>query len=127
MTRSGFTSSTVRITSSNCVTSPRTTGAPIGTSANAAAPGLRSMPTTDSPRAISFRMSRGPMKPVAPITSTDMLSLLGVRDLRRLPGGHSPPPAALRVDGEIADGEALLLAGILHVHLGHAVHEADVA
>ena len=72
MSRSGFTSSTVRITSSNCVTSPRITGAPIGTSANAAAPGLRSMPTTDSPRATSFLMSRGPMKPVAPMTSTAM-------------------------------------------------------
>ena len=72
MRRSGLTSSTVRMTSSNCVTSPRTTGAPIGTPANVAAPGFRSMPTTDSPRATSFRMSRGPMKPVAPITRIDM-------------------------------------------------------
>jgi len=76
MSRSGLTSSTVRITSSKCVTSPRITGAPIGTSPNVAAPGFKSMPTTDSPRATSRLMSRGPMKPVAPITSTDMPSLL---------------------------------------------------
>ena len=76
MTRSGFTSRTTRITSSNCVMSPRRTGAPMGTSAKAAAPGFRSMPTTVSPRATSFLMSRGPMKPVAPITSTDMARLL---------------------------------------------------
>jgi len=72
MSRSGFTSSTVRITSSNCVTSPRITGAPIGTSPKVAAPGFRSMPTTDSPRATSRLMSRGPMNPVAPTTSTDI-------------------------------------------------------
>src|SRR5262245_48692055 len=71
MSRSGLTSSTVRITSSNRVTSPRTTGAPTGSPPNAGAPGFRSMPTTDWPRASSRRMSRGPMKPVAPITSTD--------------------------------------------------------
>src|SRR5205807_2214292 len=34
------------------------------------------MQTTDWPRSISRRMSRGPMKPVPPITSIDMLSLL---------------------------------------------------
>ena len=75
MSWSGFTSSTVRITSSNRVTSPRITGAPIGTSPKAAAPAFRSMPTTDSPRATRRRMSRGPMKPVAPTTSTVMRSL----------------------------------------------------
>src|SRR2546425_7841303 len=92
MTRSGFTSSTVRITSSNCVTSPRMTGAPIATSPYGTAPGFRSMPTTVSPRAISLRMSRGPMKPVAPITSTAMVGLLisrahdlGGERLERLP------------------------------------------
>src|SRR5437660_5093922 len=83
MSRSGLTSSTVRITSSKRVTSPRTTGAPIGTSPNAAAPGFRSMPTTDSPRAMSFLMSRGPMKPVAPMTSTDMARLLSGRGSER--------------------------------------------
>src|SRR5262244_3073125 len=72
MTRSGLTSTTVRITSSKRVTSPRTTGAPMGTLPKAAAPGLMSMPTTVSPRATRRRMSRGPMKPVAPITRTDM-------------------------------------------------------
>src|SRR2546426_10974124 len=34
------------------------------------------MQTTDWPRSISRRMSRGPMKPVPPITSIDILSLL---------------------------------------------------
>src|SRR5262245_17497367 len=72
MTRSGFTSRMVRITSSNCVTSPRTTGAPIGTPPYGTAAGLRSMPVTDSPRATRRRMSRGPMKPVAPITRIAM-------------------------------------------------------
>src|SRR6266851_8278550 len=125
MSRSGFTSSTVRITSSNCVTSPRTTGAPIGTPANAAAPGFRSMPTTDSPRATSRLMSRGPMKPVAPITSTDMPSLLVLP--RGLPGDHAPLLASLRVDRQVADGEAILLAVPLHVHVRHAVDDADIS
>src|SRR5437867_7401312 len=125
MSRSGFTSSTVRITSSNCVTSPRTTGAPIGTSPNGVAPGFRSMPTTASPRATSRLMSRGPMKPVAPITSTDMTSLLILP--RGLPGDHPPVPAGLRVDRQVADGEALLLAVPLHVHLRHAVDDADIS
>src|SRR2546427_11236607 len=126
MSRSGFTSSTVRITSSNCVTSPRTTGAPIGTSPNVAAPGFRSMPTTDSPRAISRLMSRGPMKPVAPITSIDMPSPPYVLVLPRgLPGDHPPVIPGLRVDRQVADGEALLLAVALHVHVRHAVDDAD--
>src|SRR5713101_7938109 len=125
MSRSGFTSSTVRITSSNCVTSPRTTGAPIGTPAYAAAPGFRSMPTTDSPRATSRMMSRGPMKPVAPITSTDMPSLLVLP--RGLPGDHAPLLASLRVDRQVADGEAILLAVPLHVHVRHAVDDADIS
>src|SRR5213593_1474137 len=125
MSRSGFTSSTVRITSSNCVTSPRTTGAPIGSPVNVAAPGFRSMPTTDSPRATSRLMSRGPMKPVAPSTSTDMPSLLFLP--RGLPGDHPPLLAGLRVDRQIADGEALLLAVPLHVHVRHAVDDADSA
>ena len=77
MSRSGFTSSTVRITSSNCVTSPRITGARRPTSDRDAATGFTSMQTTSSPRATSRRMSRGPMKPVPPITSTDMARLLG--------------------------------------------------
>src|SRR5947207_3276301 len=123
MIRSGFTSSTVRITSSNCVMSPRTTGAPIGTSPNAAAPGFRSIPTTVSPRAISFRMSRGPMKPVAPMTRVDMLR---VRDFRGLPRDHAPVVGP-RVDRQITDGEPLLLARVLDVHLRHAVHDPDVA
>src|SRR5437870_11514071 len=121
MSRSGFTSSTVRMTSSNWVTSPRTTGAPIGTPANVAAPGFRSMPITFSPRATRRRMTRGPMKPVAPITSTDMTLLL----LGRLPGDHAPVRASLRVDGQIADGEAVLLAVALDVHVRDAVDDAD--
>src|SRR6266850_2491620 len=72
MTRSGLNSSTARMTSSNCVMSPRTTGAPIGAPSKGTAAGFRSIPTTDSPRAISLRMRRGPMNPVAPSTSTDM-------------------------------------------------------
>src|SRR6266404_1454065 len=62
------------------------------------------MPTTDSPRATSRRMSRGPMKPVAPITSTDMPNLLW-REARchflyhaLLPGGVlTAPPGAPRL------------------------------
>src|SRR5436305_9063163 len=126
MSRSGFTSSTVRITSSNCVTSPRTTGAPVGTPPKVAAPGLRSMPTTFSPRATRRRMTRGPMKPVAPITSTDMrascLVLAG-----RLPGDHAPVRAGLRVHRQIAHGEPILLPVALHVHVRHAVDDADTA
>src|SRR5438132_317950 len=127
MSRSGLTSSTVRITSSKRVTSPRITGAPIGTSANAAAPGFRSIPTTDSPRAISFLMSRGPMKPVAPMTRIDMRSLLRVRNFRGLPGDHAPSHGALHVDGQIPNRKALLLARVLDVHLGDAIHDPDVA
>src|SRR2546427_10889983 len=108
MSRSGFTSSTVRMTSSNWVTSPRTTGAPIGTPANVAAAGFRYMPTTVSPRATKRRMTRGQMKPVAPITSTDIgtscLVLLG-----RLRGGHQPVLAGLRVDRPVSNREAVLL------------------
>src|SRR3989442_15920843 len=122
MRRSGLTSSTVRMTSSNCVTSPRTTGAPTGTPANVAAPGFRSMPTTVSPRATSFLMSRGPMNPVAPSTRMDMS---GIRDARGLPRDHSPGVARLRVDREIPDGEALLLAVALDVHLRDPVYDAD--
>src|SRR5262245_58591847 len=165
MRRSGFTSSTVRITSSNRVTSPRTTGAPMGTSPKAAAPGFRSMPTTVSPRATSRRMSRGPMNPVAPITSTGIrisyralsrrataehgravptgawgpsgppwqsIGLGGIsgppcsiRHSRRLPGDHAPVVAGLRVDREIADREALLLAIPLDVHLRDAADDAN--
>src|SRR5438093_1443215 len=125
MSRSGFTSSTVRITSSNCVTSPRTTGAPIGAPVNVAAPGFRSMPTTDSPRATSRLMSRGPMKPVAPITSTDIPCLLILP--RGLPGDHPPVVPGLRVDRQVADGEAILLTVPLHVHVRHAVDDADIS
>src|SRR5213593_1373835 len=124
MRRSGFTSRTTRITSSNWVTSPRTTGAPIGTPLNEAAPGFRSMPTTDSPRSISRLMSRGPMKPVAPITSTAMEGPLRVK-FRRLPGDHAPVGAGLRVHGEVADREAVLLAIALDVHVRHAIDDAD--
>src|SRR5262245_37402891 len=123
ITRSGFTSRIVRMTSSNWVTSPRTTGAPIGTPLNEALPGFKSMPTTDSPRSISRWMSRGPMKPVAPITSIDMALL----QLGRLPGDHAPVRTSLGVHREIADGEPVLLAVALDVHLRHAVDDADAA
>src|SRR6267143_1635725 len=125
MRRSGFTSRTTRITSSNWVTSPRTTGAPMGTPLNDAAPGFKSMPTTDSPRSRSRLMSRGPMKPVAPITSTAIPGLLVL--LGRLPGDHAPVVAGLRVHGQVADGEAVLLAVALDVHVRHAVDDADAA
>src|SRR5438309_618991 len=125
MTRSGFTSRTTRITSSNWVTSPRTTGAPIGTPLNEAAPGFRSMPTTDSPRSMSRLMSRGPMKPVAPTTRIAMACLLVL--LGRLPRDHAPVVSRLGVDGQVADGEAVLLAVALDVHLGDAVDDADAA
>src|SRR2546426_517318 len=123
MRRSGLTSRTTRITSSNCVTSPRTTGAPIGTPLNEAAPGFRSMPTTDSPRSSSRLMSRGPMNPVAPITRIDIRRLLFL--LGRLPRDHAPVVARLRVHRKVADGEAVLLAVALDVHIGHAVDDAD--
>src|SRR5215831_1908385 len=128
ITRSGFTSRIVRMTSSNWVTSPRTTGAPIGTPLNEALPGFKSMPTTDSPRSISRLMSRGPMKPVAPITSTDMETsclALALVLAGRLPGDHAPVRAGLRVDREIADGEPVLLAVALDVHVRHAVDDTD--
>src|ERR1041384_8354326 len=125
ITRSGFTSSTMRITSSNCVMSPRSTGAPIGEPSNVGADGLRSMPTTVSPRAISFLISRGPMNPVAPRMS--VVDMLRVRHLRRLPRGHAPVAALLHIHGQVANREALLLAVALDVHLGDAVHDADVA
>src|SRR5436309_15282496 len=51
----------------------------------------------------------------------------GVGLTRRLPREHAPLLAGLRVDGQIADGEALLLAVVLDVHLGDAVDDADVA
>src|SRR5215470_5030436 len=126
ITRSGFTSRIVRITSSNWVTSPRTTGAPIGTPLNEALPGFRSMPTTDSPRSSNRVMSRGPMKPVAPITRIDMRASCLVLT-RRLPGDHAPVRAGLRVHGQIADGEPVLLAVALDVHVRHPVDDADAA
>src|SRR5881628_1298301 len=119
MSRSGLTSSTVRITSSNCVTSPRTSGAPIGRPPNVGAPGFRSMPTTCSPRATRRRMSRGPMKPVAPITSTDMLCLILAHDRLAV---DAPVGARLGIDGQVADGEAVLLAVTLDVHVRYAVY-----
>src|SRR5262245_34940740 len=122
MRRSGFTSITARITSSKRVMSPRSTGAPTGSPSNGGALGLMSNPTTSSPRATSRRMSRGPMKPVAPRTRMR----LGIGHARGLPGDHPPRIAALGVHGEVAHGEALLLAVALHVHLGHAVDHADV-
>src|SRR5216683_7489823 len=73
MSRSGLTWSTVRITSSNRVTSPRISVTSLGMAANGdTAPGFRSMHATVSPRLISRLMSRGPMKPVPPITSIAM-------------------------------------------------------
>src|SRR5687767_1122149 len=53
--------------------SPRTTGQPMALPSKGTAFGLRSMPITLSPRATSLRMRRGPMNPVAPSTSTDMV------------------------------------------------------
>src|SRR5215813_13953535 len=52
---------------------------------------------------------------------------LGVRHLGRLPGGHLPAVGDLRIHRKVADREVLLLAGVLHVHLGHAVDDADIA
>src|SRR6266851_8176311 len=77
------------------------------------------------PRMSRRMMSRGPMKPVAPITSTDMPSLLVLP--RGLPGDHAPLLASLRVDRQVADGEAILLAVPLHVHVRHAVDDADIS
>src|SRR5437868_1645405 len=80
------------MTSSNCVMSPRTTGAPMGAPSKGTACGLRSMPTTDSPRAMSLRITRGPMNPVAPSTSTDMcVSLADERDRNTEARVHSGP------------------------------------
>ena len=70
-------------------------------------------------------MTRGPMKPVAPITSTDMRCLLPA--LGRLPGDHAPVRAGLRIHGQVANGEAILLAVALDVHVRHAVDDADTA
>src|SRR5262245_13499388 len=84
----------VRMTSSKRVTSPRTTGAPIGTLPNAGAPGFTSMPTTVSPRASSFRMRRGPMKPVAPMTRID----IGLRALELDVFQRGRP--RVRIDGQ---------------------------
>src|SRR5207244_11773798 len=129
MTCSGFTSSMVRMTSSNCVTSPRTTGAPRGTSPKAAAAGLRSMPTTDSPRAMRFLMSRGPMKPVAPSASTDMGRLLiegnpilsGAHDLGR-EGLEGLPVVRPVAEGD-AEARATERAELVH-HLPRVLHRA---
>src|SRR4029453_15138382 len=46
---------------------------------------------------------------------------------RGLPGDHAPLLTALRVHGEVAHGEVLLLARVLHVHLGHAVDHPDAS
>src|SRR5215472_17053817 len=51
----------------------------------------------------------------------------GVGHARRLPGDHPPRLAGSRVDRQVADGEALRLAVALHVHLRHAVDDADAA
>src|SRR5207245_2653660 len=73
MSRSGLTWSTVRITSSNRVTSPRISVTSFGMAANGDTEcGFRSMHVTVSPRPTSRRMSRGPMNPVPPITSIAM-------------------------------------------------------
>src|SRR5215469_16225656 len=75
MSRSGLTWSTVRITSSKRVTSPRSSVTSLGIAAKGVtACGLRSMQVTASPRSTSRRMSRGPMKPVPPMTRIAMPS-----------------------------------------------------
>src|SRR5215510_3296128 len=83
------------------------------------------------PRLPSFthrlRMSCWSSSTVWPVTASFTTSASRVGNARRLPGRHPPLPAALRVDGEIAHGELLLLAGVLHPHLGHAVDDPDVA
>src|SRR5438552_16324482 len=48
-------------------------------------------------------------------------------NLRGLPGDHAPLATGLGVDRQVTDREALLLAIPLHVHLRHAVDEADVS
>src|SRR5215813_13475699 len=54
------------------------------------------MQTTDWPRSISFRMSRGPMKPVPPITRIDMLfSLQSARSGRKAVVGRAVVPEDL--------------------------------
>ena len=72
MRRSGLTSASSTITSSNCVTSPRTTLTLPPSASNAAASGLMSMQTTSSPRPTSRGMSRRPMNPVPPMTTLVM-------------------------------------------------------
>src|SRR5262249_26113440 len=42
-----------------------------------------------------------------------------------LPRDHAPAVSALRIDGQVADGETLLLAVALHVHLGDAGDDAN--
>src|SRR5215469_10848227 len=103
MSRSGLTWSTVRITSSNRVTSPRRSVTSLGMAANGdTACGLRSMHVTVSPRSISRRMSRGPMNPVPPITSIAM-ALSSSHVLHNAP---TPAPGARPHDIEVAAGVA---------------------
>src|SRR6185369_15106644 len=52
---------------------------------------------------------------------------LGVGLPRGLPGDHAPLLTALRVHGEVAHGEVLLLARVLHVHLRHPVDHPDAS
>src|SRR5229473_872304 len=65
--------------------------------------------------------SERPGKAVALLGYLDRLGL----EARTLPGDHAPVLAGLRVDRQVTDGEALLLAVPLHVHLRHAVDDAD--
>ena len=59
MIRLGLALNVAAITSSNCVTSPRSTRTCLPRSSNEAAPGLMSMQTISSPRAASRRITRG--------------------------------------------------------------------
>src|SRR5712692_7780681 len=105
MSRSGLTWSTVRITSSNRVTSPRISVASLGMAANGdTAPGFKSMQTTVSPRSINRLMSRGPMNPVPPITSIAMLP--SSAHLHVLHEAPAPAPGARPHEVEIPAGIA---------------------
>src|SRR5216684_7982108 len=105
MSRSGLIWSTVRITSSNRVTSPRISVASLGIGANGdTAPGFKSMHTIVSPRSINRLMSRGPMNPVPPITRTAMPpSSAHPHVLHEAP---APAPGARPHDVEVAPGVA---------------------
>src|SRR5262249_56886634 len=52
---------------------------------------------------------------------------LCVGHTRGLPREHAPVLTDLRVDRQIPNGEPLLLAGVLDVHVRHTIDDADVA